>query len=168
MNLLICMILWGFLGRVNSAPFSRVSSGRLPEKEAGIFLEWTCYYGFPCGSVVKNSPDNGEGKHSVSGSGRYRFFFFKEQQQNIHSWWDLYACHQLLQSCPTLCNHMELSPPGSSVWGISQAKNTGVGWVAISSSRGSCQPRDQTHISCIAGRLFILSHWGFPTWTEVF
>ena len=32
MNLLICMILWGFLGRVNSAPFSRVSSGGLPEK----------------------------------------------------------------------------------------------------------------------------------------
>ena len=27
-------------------------------------------------------------------------------------------------------------------------------WVAISFSRGSSQPRDQTHVSCIAGTLF--------------
>jgi len=27
-------------------------------------------------------------------------------------------------------------------------------WVAISFSRGSSQPRDQTQVSCIAGRLF--------------
>ena len=32
LNLLICMILWGFLGQVNSAPFLGVTSGRLPEK----------------------------------------------------------------------------------------------------------------------------------------
>ena len=31
------------------------------------------------------------------------------------------------QSCPTLCNPMNCSPPGSSVHGISQARNTGVG-----------------------------------------
>ena len=56
------------------------------------------------------------------------------------------------QSCPSLC------PPGSSVHGIFQARI--LEWVAISSSRESCQPRDQTWVSstsCI-GR-WILYHY---------
>ena len=52
------------------------------------------------------------------------------------------------QSCPTLCDPMDCSPPGSSVHGIFQARV--LKWVAISSSRGSSQPRDQTCISCIS------------------
>ena len=48
--------------------------------------------------------------------------------------------------------HGLLSLPGSSVHGISQAT---LEWVAISSSRGSSQPRDQTHFSCRQ----ILYHW---------
>ena len=57
------------------------------------------------------------------------------------------------QSCLTLCNPMDYSPPGSSVRGILQ---TGIlQWVAISFSRRSSQPRDQTCISCIAGRFCI-------------
>ena len=39
---------------------------------------------------------------------------------------------------------MGLCPPGSSVWGISQARM--LEWVAISYFRESSQPRDQTHI----------------------
>ena len=46
--------------------------------------------------------------------------------------------------CLTLCNPMDCSPPGSSVYGISQARI--LKWVAISSSRGSSLPRDQTCI----------------------
>ena len=56
------------------------------------------------------------------------------------------------QTCPTLCNPMDCSLPGSSVHGILQARI--VEWVAISFSRGSCQPRDQTLVSCIADRFF--------------
>ena len=37
---------------------------------------------------------------------------------------------KLLQSCPTLCNHMDSSPPGSSVYRILWARI--VEWVAIS------------------------------------
>ena len=33
----------------------------------------------------------------------------------------------LAQSCPTLCDPMDCSPPGSSVHGDSSGKNTGVG-----------------------------------------
>ena len=53
------------------------------------------------------------------------------------------------QSCPTHCGHVDCSPPGSSVHGILQARI--VGWVAISSSRGYSQPRDQTlgSVSCM-------------------
>ena len=45
-----------------------------------------------------------------------------------------------LQSCLTLCNPMECSPPGSSVHGILQTRL--VEWVAMPSSRGSSRPRD--------------------------
>ena len=63
----------------------------------------------------------------------------------------------------TLCNSMDYSPPGSSVHGISQASI--LEWIAISFSRGSSQPRDQTHISCISciGR-WILYHQA--TWEQ--
>ena len=65
------------------------------------------------------------------------------------------------QSCPTPCNPMDCSPPGSSVQGIFQARI--LQWVAISFSRRSSQPRDQTHISCISciGRwiLYHLRQW---------
>ena len=46
-----------------------------------------------------------------------------------------------------LCNPVDHSPPGSSVHGILQARILEL--IAISSSRGSSQPRGQTHISCI-------------------
>ena len=56
------------------------------------------------------------------------------------------------QSCPTLCNPMDCSPPGTSVHEISQARI--LEWVAISFSRASSQPRGQTRVSCTAGRFF--------------
>ena len=58
------------------------------------------------------------------------------------------------QSCPTVCDPMDCSPPGSSVHGVLQART--LEWVAISFSRGSSQPRDWTQISCIAGRFFTI------------
>ena len=69
-----------------------------------------------------------------------------------------------LQSCPTLCDLMDCSLPGSSVHEILQARI--LEWVAISSSRGSSRPSDQTCISygsCIAGWSLPLSHWKRPT-----
>ena len=58
------------------------------------------------------------------------------------------------QSCPTLCDPMDCSTPGSSVHGIFQA--VVLEWVAISFSRGSSHPRDQTWVSCIAGRFYTI------------
>ena len=45
------------------------------------------------------------------------------------------VCAKLLQSCPTLCEPMDCSPPGSSVHEILQARI--LEWVAMPSSRGS-------------------------------
>ena len=47
-----------------------------------------------------------------------------------------------LQSCLTLCDPMDYSLTGCSVHGILQARI--LEWVAMPSSRGSSQPRDQT------------------------
>jgi len=56
--------------------------------------------------------------------------------------------------------------PGSSVHGISQARI--MEWVAISSSRGPFQPRDQTHISCIGRRISKpMSHLGISIKTYI-
>ena len=51
-------------------------------------------------------------------------------------------------SCPTLCDPLDCSPPGSSIHGIFQARI--LEWVAISFSRGSSWPRDQTWVSCVS------------------
>ena len=58
------------------------------------------------------------------------------------------------QSCQTVYDPMGCRLPGSSVHGIFQA--TVLEWVAISFSRGSSQPRDQTHVSHIVDRLFTI------------
>ena len=56
------------------------------------------------------------------------------------------------QSCPTLCNPVDCSLPGSSVHWIFQA--IVLEWIAISFSRGSSQPRDWTQVSRIVDRRF--------------
>ena len=62
------------------------------------------------------------------------------------------VCVLVAQSCPTLCNSTDCSLPGFSVHGILQA---GIPeWTAIPFSRGVSQPRDETLVSCIAGRFF--------------
>ena len=61
----------------------------------------------------------------------------------------------------TCCNLMDCSPLGSSVHGLLQARV--MKWVAISYSRGSYPPRDQTcvsYVSCIGRR--VLYHYHHP------
>ena len=74
----------------------------------------------------------------------HRYLLMKH---SLSSFIDLCMHTKSLQSCPTLCDPMDSSPPGSSAHGISQARI--LEWVAISFSRGSSWPRDRTCISCI-------------------
>ena len=57
-----------------------------------------------------------------------------------------------VQLCLTLCNPVDCSPSGSSVYGILQARI--LEWVAIPFSRGSSWPRDQIWVSHIPGSFF--------------
>ena len=61
---------------------------------------------------------------------------------------------EVTQSCPTLCDPMGCSLPGSSVHRIFQA--IVLEWIAISFSRGSSQPRDRTWVSHIVDRSFTI------------
>ena len=54
---------------------------------------------------------------------------------------------EVTQSCPTLCDPMDCSLPGSAVHGIFQVRI--LEWVAISFSRVSSQPRDRTGSSTL-------------------
>ena len=81
-------------------------------------------------------------------------------QRVTHDWatelnWSICASGLSRFSRVQLCDPMDCSPPGSSVQGILQARI--LEWVAMPSSRGSSQPRDQTHVSytsSIGGRFF--------------
>ena len=94
---------------------------------------------------------------------------FSFQYVNIEEvWWfkilDIYKVTQksvkvfllllVTQSCPTLCDPMDCSPPGSSFHGILQARI--LEWVPLSFSRGSSQLWDWTQVSSIAGRFVII------------
>ena len=59
------------------------------------------------------------------------------------------------------CDPMDYSPPGSPVHGISQART--LEQIAISFSRGSSWPRDQTWVSCTAGGFFM----DWATWEAI-
>ena len=66
---------------------------------------------------------------------------------------------EVAQSCPTLCDPIDCSLPGSSVHGISQARVLEL--IAISFSRGSSQPRAQTWALLYCRQtLYRLSHQG--------
>ena len=71
---------------------------------------------------------------------------------------------EVTQSCLTLCNPMDCSLPGSSVYGIFQAKV--LEWVDISSSKGSSRSKQ-----CV--KVYVGCHNKFPqTWwlkiTEIY
>ena len=76
--------------------------------------------------------------------------------------------YSVAQSCLTLCDPTDHSPSGSCVYGIFQARI--LGWIAISFSRGTSQPRDRISISCASciGRQ-TLYHWATreATWGKL-
>ena len=71
---------------------------RQPSYTVGGNANWYSHYGEQCGDSLNN------------------------WEQNCHA----AAAAKLLQSCPTLCNPIDDSPPGSRPWD-SPGKNTGVG-----------------------------------------
>ena len=91
---------------------------------------------------------------SVTKVGRVRSqkaVFWEHKERLIYC--TLYVCVLIARLYLTLCNPMDYSLPCFSVPGILQARI--VEWVAILFS-GIFQPRDQTQVSCFAGRFFTI------------
>ena len=78
----------------------------------------------------------GKSRNSVQKAGKYLFLLL-----------NLKVKMEVTQSCPTLYD-----PTAYTVHGILQARI--LEWVAFPFSRGSSRPRNQTRVSCIAGRFF--------------
>ena len=85
----------------------------------------------------------------------YRQILYQLSSQGIHDIIYIWLC-LVIQSCLIRCDPVDCSLPGSSIHGILQAKI--LEWLAMPSSRGSSQPRDQTQLSHTAGGFF--SHLG--------
>ena len=67
----------------------------------------------------------------------------------------------IAETCPTLCYPTDCSLRGPSVHGISQARI--LKWITIPFSRRSSQSRNQTQVSCIAGKFFTVCAIGKPS-----
>ena len=93
-----------------------------------------------CSSILacKMPWTEGPGRLQSMGSQRVRHNWASEYRQ----------FSSVAQSCPTLCDPMDCSLPGSSVHGILQPGK--LEWVSISFSRGSSQPRNRTQVSCVS------------------
>ena len=121
---------------------------------------------FACGTLCKEVPmptvKGGKGQASFPWGGLdlHQLFVilltyhFSPIYLFIQSFIYISMCVSVAQSCPTPCNPMDCSPPGSSVHGILQART--LEWVAIPFSRGSFWPRDRTWVSHTTGRFFTI------------
>ena len=111
--------------------------GKLPPFAALWFPHW----GLSCTAVIPVQPGSPWPQKSLCAA----------------SWWGEVSVRQ---PCPTLCDPMDGSPPGSSVHGILQART--LEWVATPFI-GSSRPRDRTQASCLCRQiLYCVSHQGSP------
>ena len=145
--------------------------------ESALHLSWPKYWSFSyileniifrswkiqqewVGEILKSTVISTRNGGQVAGSGMGWIYTHKYTHTHTHTHTHLayslykcmYCCCLVSKSCPALCDPLDCSPPGSSVYGISQARI--LGWVAISFFRGSSQPRDQTCAPCMASRFF--------------
>ena len=107
----------------------------------------------PCGTEIKMTTS--EITHA-SILFLFSIFLHSSYWHEWHSTWYYITCvcvHPVPQLCPTLCDPMDCSLPGSFVHAISQART--LEWVTISSSTGSSWPRGQTPVSCGLGILYL-------------
>ena len=103
----------------------------------------------------------------IRGREAFQLLFCVTQAWNIILCFEVLVCAKSLQSCPTLCDPIDCSPPGSSVHGILQARI--LEWVPMPSSRGSSGSGDQTcvsYVSCIGRRVTTSTTWGVLSLTQ--
>ena len=113
-------------------------------------------------------------QHTLTGSGRWF---------HLVTWLEQTTQWSIISRCTCVCaqslNNVRLF---ETPWAVSYQTPLSMGilqqrileWVAMHTSRGFSQPKDQSRvscISCIAGRFFtaeLLSHWGNPYYTILY
>ena len=124
-------------------------------------LEWVAMLSFK-GSFEPRGPTWVSCISCIAGSWFFFFFFFLP----LSHWGSPFlnsVSAKSLQSCPTLCDPVDSSPPSSSAHGILQVRI--LKWVAMPSFRGSFRPRDWTHlsyVSCTKSGFFTTQPLGRP------
>ena len=126
--------------------------------------------GLPC-PPPGNLPDPGIESISLTSPALAGGFFITSTTW-ITNWairevWIYYAAAKSLQSCPTLCDPVDSSPPGSPVPGILQART--LEWVAISFSNAGkwkVKVKSLIHVRLVATHGLqptrLLRPWDFP------
>ena len=89
---------------------------------------------------------------------RIRWIFLTSSAIRSLSWPPAAAAAKSLQSCPTLCDPRDGSPPGSPIPGILQART--LEWVAISSC---CSPQKRDQSQCVCSVDLVRVHVGWST-----
>ena len=106
--------------------------GKVNKAEIDVFLELSCFFNDPAnvGYLISGSFDFS--KTSLNIRKFTVYVLLKPGLENFEHYFTSMCAAKSLQSCPTLCDPIDGSPPGSPVPGILQART--VEWVAISFS----------------------------------
>ena len=115
---------------------------------------YMCYMKQSCALVPNRLASSLTHSHSSMAPGESR------PSSATYTLCDLVLC-LVTQSCPTLCNPMDCSPPGSSVHRDSPSKNTGVGCHALLQGIFPTQESNQGLLHC-RQILYQLSYQGSP------
>ena len=122
----------------------------------------------PCSRCQRHSPPTSS-PHSLDPSIWRSFCLILHQVEAISLKTSPFPspCKVLVnQLCPTLCNPMDCSPPGSSVHGILQARI--LEWVAIHFSRGFLNPEIQTRSPALQADSLPSKPQGKPLQTSLY
>ena len=82
----------------------------------------------------------------------------------LFSWLYPYVCGVHAQSCPTLCDPTDCSPPGSSVHEILQARI--LEWVAISCSSTCIAPQTSIFVICLWCETLVKCNCSWKSWND--
>ena len=119
---------WGWHPRWRRRPQGPTEAGRITALPGLLGDLWQ----------MSSNRDEQTQLHTAADPSALTFMLCGQMDGEMDGWTDGRMNGMCAQSCPTLCNPLDCSPPGSSAHGILQARI--LEWAAIPSSRGSSDP----------------------------
>ena len=134
--------------------------GIVNKAEIDVSLELSCFFNDPedVGNLI-----SGSSSFSKTSLNIWKFtvqVLLKHGLENIELFpLDCCYCCSVAKSCPTLCDSMDCSPPGSAIHGVSPGKNAGEGCHTL--LQGSFPTQGSS--PALAGRFFTTGTPGKPS-----